>query len=91
MTKYSEKNEKFERLAQKRVSEAINRIRLIGNLSDTRNYSYSEEHVKEMFDALESEIRNAKQRYKSGAGESQATFTFKIKPKKQKVELEKAI
>ena len=78
MIKDAEKYEKFERLAQKRVSEAMNRIRLIGNLSDTRNYSYSEEHVKEMFDALESELRNAKQRYKSGTAESQAAFTFKI-------------
>lgn len=73
------KHEKFERLAQKRVSEVMNRIRLIGNLSDKRNYSYSESHVKEMFDALEGELRAAKQRYKSGANESQVTFSFKKK------------
>jgi hypothetical protein len=82
MLKESEKYEKFERLAQKRVSEAMNRIRLIGNLSDKRNYSYSDEHVKEMFDALEAEIRSAKQRYKSGPAESQVVFTFKNKAKK---------
>jgi hypothetical protein len=35
-----------------------------------------------MFDALESEMRIAKQRYKSGAAESQAAFTFKSKSKK---------
>jgi len=81
MTKENEKFEKFERLAQKRVSEVMNRIRLSGNLSDTRNYSYSEEHVKEMFDALETEIRNAKQRFKTGSSESQIAFTFKNKKK----------
>ena len=76
-----DKHEKFERLAQKRVSEAMNRIRLIGNLSDKRNYSYSDEHVREMFDALEGELKAAKQRYKSGTNESQAAFSFKKKKK----------
>jgi hypothetical protein len=77
MNKEDEKLEKFERLAQKRVSEVMNRLRLIGNLSDKRNYNFTNEHVREMFDAVESELRVAKSRFKSEATEGQNEFVFK--------------
>jgi len=77
MEKDNEKLEKFERLAQKRVSEVMNRLRLIGNLSDKRNYSFTGEHIKEMFDAIESELRVAKSRFKSDTAEGQSEFSFK--------------
>jgi len=77
MNKDIEKLEKFERLAQKRVSEVMNRLRLIGNLSDKRNYSFSNDHVREMFDAIESELRVAKGRFKSDMTEGQSEFVFK--------------
>jgi hypothetical protein len=77
MDKDIEKLEKFERLAQKRVSEVMNRLRLIGNLSDKRNYNFSNEHIREMFDAIESELRVAKGRFKSDLTEGQSEFVFK--------------
>jgi hypothetical protein len=77
MNKDDEKLEKFERLAQKRVSEVMNRLRLIGNLSDKRNYSFTSEHIREMFDAIESELRIAKSRFKSDVAEAQNEFVFK--------------
>ena len=77
MNKDIEKLEKFERLAQKRVSEVMNRLRLIGNLSDKRNYSFSNDHIREMFDAIESELRVAKGRFKSDMTEGQSEFVFK--------------
>lgn len=36
------KNEKFIRLAEARVNSVIQKIQLIGNLSNKRNYDYSE-------------------------------------------------
>ena len=77
MIKDTEKLEKFERLAQKRVSEVMNRLRLIGNLSDKRNYSFTNDHVREMFDAIESELRVAKNRFKTDTVEGQSEFIFK--------------
>ncbi len=59
----TEKLQKFERLAEKRVSDAIKKLRLIGNLSNKNNYSYTEDHVKQLVEALETEMRILKGRF----------------------------
>jgi uncharacterized protein YeeX (DUF496 family) len=71
------KLQRFERLAQKRVTEALRRLRLVGNLSNRINYEYSDEHVRQLVDALEAELKQLKSRFRqegSGAGQ---TFSFK--------------
>lgn len=45
------KAETFQRLANKRVNNALDKIRLIGNLSSA-NYEYTEEQVNKIEDAL---------------------------------------
>lgn len=40
-----EKATRFERLAVRRVTETIKKMRLIGNLANRHNYSYNEDHV----------------------------------------------
>ena len=57
------KREKFVRLAEARTNKIIESIRLLGNCSNRSNYSYSEEDVKKIFSAIESELKIAKQRY----------------------------
>lgn len=52
--------EKFKRLANKRVSAALKKISLIGNLSNRSNYVYTEEDVNKIFTALNEEIQAAK-------------------------------
>lgn len=59
----NDKNTKFIELAQKRVQGALDKLRLIGNLSDKKYYSYTEQDVKAIFDALNSELRNARLRF----------------------------
>ena len=71
------KSEKFERIAQRRVTELVAKIRLIGNLSDRRNYDYTDEHVRQIFDALDSEVRACKVKFRSGDSSTLATFSFK--------------
>ena len=58
-----DKRAKFVELAQKRVNKAINSLRLIGNLSNKNNYTYQEQDVDRIFQALESEIRRVKTRF----------------------------
>ena len=70
------KQQKFERLAERRVSELIERVRLVGNLSDRRNYEYKTDHVKLIFEAIESEIKAAKVKFKQVDEEKKATFSF---------------
>lgn len=71
------KAEKFSRLAERRASEIISKLRLIGNLSDKRNYDYSEDQVRQLFDALEGELRLCKARFKAADAATRDKFTFK--------------
>ena len=62
----SKSREKFVSLAEKRVAKAIKNLRLIGNLSNKSNYSYTEKDVKKIIGVLDSEIKKIKQRFTSG-------------------------
>jgi len=74
----SAKMEKFERLAERRVNEAIKKIRLIGNLTNKNNYEYSEKHSRMIIEALESELKILKSKFKDEAEEG-GIFTFGAK------------
>jgi len=52
-------NAAFKRLATKRVNNAIKHIRLIGNLSNRSNYSYSDKQVRAIFAALKEATKDA--------------------------------
>ena len=60
-----QKREKFRELAEKRVSNALKQIQLIGNLSNTRVYEYDEEAIKKIFKTLKEEISLAESKFKS--------------------------
>ncbi len=66
--------ERFVELEEKRVIRAIKDIRLIGNLSNKSNYSYSETDYKAIFYALDSEIRDLKSRFTSGEKGAEPVF-----------------
>jgi len=71
------KQQRFERIAERRVSETIKKIRLIGNLSDKKNYAYTEEHIKKIFDALDGEFRMIKSKFRSSEETYKESFSFK--------------
>lgn len=80
----SEKNEniklqKFEELGEKRMNEAIKKIRLIGNLANRNNYNYTDEHVKSIILTLESEIQLLKTKFRR---EENTEIEFKFGSKK---------
>jgi hypothetical protein len=62
--KLSEKRDNFIRLAEGRVTRAIDSIRVIGNLSNRSNYEYTEEDSKKIIDALQSEVNALKVQFK---------------------------
>jgi len=72
----SEKRDNFIRLAEGRVTRAIDSIRVIGNLSNRSNYEYTEEDSKRIIDALQSEISALKVQFKPKAT---AKNGFKLK------------
>lgn len=59
----SKARENFVRLAEKRTRRALKALRLIGNLSNRSNYSWDVGDVAQIFTALESEMKAARQRF----------------------------
>lgn len=70
----NEKKEKFRELAEKRVSNALKQIQLIGNLANARAYEYEEEEVKKIFKSLKEEISLAESKFKSKGRNSEFKF-----------------
>ena len=68
-------NKKFQRIASARTQKIIKMIELLGNCSNTYYYEYSDAEVKKIFDAIESEIKLAKEKFKNN-GKQKEKFKF---------------
>jgi len=67
---------KFVKLANQRVSKAIDQIRLIGNLSNRAAYEFTEDDARKIVKALQKAVDAAKARFSdTGAGADQG-FTL---------------
>jgi len=53
------KNEKFKRLAEKRVNNVIKQLELIGNLSNSSAYDFEEKDIEKIFKAIKIEVKKA--------------------------------
>lgn len=67
MSSEKEKADRFKRVAENRTNKIIDQIRLLGNCSNRSNYEYSEEDVKKIFSAIESELKETKLKYQTKA------------------------
>ncbi|MFJ7678633.1 hypothetical protein ACIQXQ_11395 [Peribacillus sp. NPDC097198] len=72
----NKKMDKFEELAEKRVSDTLKKLQLIGNLANKNNYEYTDAHVKQIIDTLESEIKTLKNRFIEENKERKTEFKF---------------
>lgn len=68
--------QRFRRLAEKRVVRTIKEIRLIGNLANRSNYSYSRAEVERIFRALEKELKISRARFDIVSDRDDAAFTL---------------
>ncbi|EOP74187.1 hypothetical protein [Bacillus cereus] len=73
----NEKLNKFEQLAEKRVSEVLKKMQLIGNLANRNNYDYTDKHVKQIIETLENELKMLKSKFGEKSLERRTTFKFK--------------
>lgn len=62
-TKTETKSEKFVRLAEYRMNKAILAISKLGNLANTSAYEFTEDQTNTMFDVLQQEIDNVKNKF----------------------------
>lgn len=66
--------EKFVRLAEARVNSLIRTIRLVGNLSNRSNYSYTTKDVDKIFRSIEKELKEARARFRTGGKSDDSVF-----------------
>lgn len=59
------KEQKFRRLASQRTNKVLDDLRILGNLSNKGIYSYTEEDVKKIFNAIYEQLDLIKARFKS--------------------------
>ena len=62
------KRENFVRLAEARVSRALDSIRVIGNLSNRSNYEYDDQDVKKIIKTLQDEVAKVKIKLEAKSG-----------------------
>ncbi len=65
MATTQEKAERFKKVAENRTNKIIEQIRLLGNCSNRSNYEYSDDDVKKIFAAIESELQEVKGKYQA--------------------------
>ena len=68
------KRDKFIRVAEARTNKIIDMIRLLSNCSNTATYEYTDEDVKKIFSALESELKTCKSKDNSN---KESKFTLR--------------
>lgn len=57
------RKEKFIRLATYRTNLVLEKLRILGNLSNKTNYDYTDEDVNKIFAAVDSQLRITKARF----------------------------
>lgn len=70
------KRDRFVRVAEARTNKVLQMMRLLGNCATPSNYEYSKEDVRKIFDALEKELKNTKNRF-LGLEENDVRFTLR--------------
>lgn len=77
MPKTSDKRENFVRLAEGRTQLALDAIRKIGNLSNSRAYEYTDADVKAIVKALRDATADVERKFSSSTGETFNKFRLK--------------
>lgn len=55
--------DRFRRLAQKRTTEVVHRIRVLRHCSNRAIYAYDNEQVNKIFSIIEQELKRAKESF----------------------------
>ena len=60
------KRQRFQRLAEKRTNDVLERLRILGNCANRGQYEYTPEEVRKIFKVIESEVNVIKMKFKEG-------------------------
>jgi len=59
----SNRRERFLRVGERRINNALKAIKLVGNLSDKSNYDYDQSDISQIEKALKEELNNSLSRF----------------------------
>lgn len=57
------RSDRFKRLATRRTNAVLDKLRLLGNLSNKSNYDYTEEDLRKIFSAIDEDLKRVKARF----------------------------
>lgn len=64
------RSDRFRRLAQARGDRLIREISLLGNLANRKNYEYTPDEVRQLFQPIERELREVRALFDPGVRSS---------------------
>lgn len=70
------KRDRFVKIAENRTNKIIDMIKLLGNCSNKNNYSYNEEDVRQIFSAIDQELKITKAKFQESQSNKKE---FKLK------------
>lgn len=74
----SNKRQRFEKVASKRVQKILDTLLLLKNCSNKNNYEYTDSDVEQMFSEISKAFRDARSAYMGELNKaSKKGFTFK--------------
>lgn len=71
------KREKFVRIAESRTNKILKMIDSLGNCSNTNAYEYTNEDVTQIFDAIESSVKDIKRKFQADSKDKIGKFSLK--------------
>jgi len=60
---YTNKKERFKRLATKRTNSILKRLEVLGNCANRGAYDYTEEEINKIFTAIEVKMKQVKGKF----------------------------
>ena len=57
------REERFKKVASRRVQEILKKMRLLRNCANKRNYTYTDEQARKVINAVESEWKDVKSEF----------------------------
>lgn len=60
---YESPREKFSRLATARTNAVLEKLRILGNCSNSNVYEYTEEDIEKIFSEIEKQVKETKMRF----------------------------
>ena len=57
--------QRFKRIAVLRTNAVLDKLRILGNLSNRQMYSYSDEDINKIFSAINKQIKEVKSKFNS--------------------------